>query len=171
MSSSVRSDRRMRIGNGFIWFSGVVLTVSSIVKCLHPEKAVAYMRFLGYEHEKLFLIAAMELALAVLYLRRSSRAVGLLLVSSYLGGAIAAHLADHPLIGDTPIILFNARHHYLGTAPAVILLLCAWLGVWLRHPESLWSFSGEFAAQGAGTPAVLPRAQREPRTLEVNAAR
>jgi hypothetical protein len=141
MSPSIRSERQVHFGHGLIRFSGVILMISSIVKFLHPDKAVAYMRFLGYEHEKLFLIAGVELVLAILYLVRSTRAVGLLLVSSYLGGAIAAHLADHPLIGNAPIVVFNASHHYLGAVPAVILLLCAWAGVWLSHPESLWSVS------------------------------
>jgi hypothetical protein len=33
---------------------------------------------------------------------------GLLLVSSYFGGAIAAHLANHPFIAGGPFLAFNA---------------------------------------------------------------
>ncbi len=117
MLGSPNTQKQARMGNALINFSGLVLVVSSLVKFLHPAKAVAYMRFLGYEHEKLFLIAGTEMLIAFLFLRRSTRAASLLLVSSYFGGAIAAHLADHPLSGTAPIIIFNANHHYLG-APA-----------------------------------------------------
>jgi hypothetical protein len=141
-------------------FSGIVLILSSVVKFLHPAKAVAYMAFLGYVDEKLFLIAGIELAIAILFLYRPTRVVGALLVSGYLGGAIAAHLADHPLVGAAPIILFNAHHQYLGTLPGLVLLICAWAGLWLHHPELFSSLVGRFdarerdrARQPAGSPA------------------
>jgi hypothetical protein len=129
------------LGNALIYFCGIGLAVSSMVKFLHPVRAVAYMRYLGYEHETLFLIAGVELLTAVLLLLRSTRSAGLLLASSYLGGAISAHLANHPFFGGGPFLVFNANHQYLGTLPAMMLLASAWVGVWLRHPESLWSFT------------------------------
>jgi hypothetical protein len=58
------------LGNALIYFCGIGLAVSSMVKFLHPVKAVAYMRYLGYEHETLFLIAGVELLTAVLLLLR-----------------------------------------------------------------------------------------------------
>jgi hypothetical protein len=130
-----------RLGNGLIKFCAFGLAVSSAVKFLHPAKPVAYMQYLGYEHEKLYFIAAIELLTAVLFFVRSTRSVGLLLVSSYFGGAIAAHLANHPFAGGGPFLAFNASHHYLGTLPAMLFLACAWIGVWLGNPESLWSFA------------------------------
>jgi DNA-directed RNA polymerase specialized sigma24 family protein len=39
---------------------------------------------------------------------RSTRWAGLLLVLSYFGGAIAAHLANHPFIAGGPFLAFNA---------------------------------------------------------------
>lgn len=133
------TSKQMRIGNVLIFISGGILAVTSLVKFLHPGKAVDYMRFLGYENEKLFLIAGLELVTAVLFLNRATRWIGLQLVSGYLGGAIAAHLAFHPLTGNAWIIVFNANHKYLGTLPALIVLACAWIGFFLRHPESRWS--------------------------------
>jgi len=135
MTGLTRYKRNVRAGNGLIKASGVILLISSIVKFLHPARAVAYMRFFGYENEKLYFIAAMELVIAVLFLRRSTRVPGLLLASAYLGGAIAAHVAYHPLIGNTPVILFDWNHPYLGSVPPALILLAAWGGVWLRHPE------------------------------------
>jgi hypothetical protein len=151
---------RTRAGNTLIILSGVVLAFSSVVKFLHPAKAVAYMQFLGYENSKLFLIASLELLIALLFLNRSTRSIGLPLVSGYLGGAIAAHLAFHPLTGNVPIVVFNANHSYLGALPAIVVLSCAWLGVFLRHPESRWSLnerSETSLAQRETLPAELNR--------------
>jgi hypothetical protein len=135
MRTSESYQTQLRAGNGLIRFSAAVLFISSLVKFLHPAKAVAYMNFLGYANEKLFLIAAIELLTAFLFVRRSTRPAGLLLVSAYFGGAIAAHLAYHPLTGSTPIILFDANHPYIGSVPPILILSCAWAGAWLRHPE------------------------------------
>ena len=58
-----------------------------------------------------------------------------------LGGAIAAHLAYHPLNGSAAIVVFNADHPYLGALRAILVLTCAWIGVWLRYVESHRSFN------------------------------
>jgi hypothetical protein len=134
MTGTREADRRVRTGEWLIKFAGTVLLISAGVKIVHPVKAVNYMAFLGYVDEKLFLIAAIELTTAVLFLYRPTRLVGAMLVSAYFGGAIAAHLADHPLSGSAPIIVFNYQHHYLGTLPAVIVLGCAWLGLSMSNP-------------------------------------
>ncbi len=122
-----------------IYICGSALIISSGLKLLHPAKVVAYMGFLGYWNGTFFLIAALEILAAVLFLRASTRAGGLLLVSAYFGGAISAHLARHAFVAGGPFLQFNATHPFLGTIPASIFLMSAWLGVWLRHPEARWS--------------------------------
>jgi len=103
----------------------------------------------------MFLIAAAEMLIALLFLRRSTRPVGLLLVSSYLGGAIAAHVASHPLNSSAPIVVFNFHHPYLGALPAAVLLLSAWIGAYLRHAEALWTVeSPTRAARAIGATAI-----------------
>jgi hypothetical protein len=139
MTDSQQSQARIRIGNALIRFAGIVLLFSSLVKLTHPAKPVAYMSFLGYQDGKMFLIAAIEIVIGILFLWRATRAVGLLLVSSYFGGAIAAHLASHPLNSSAPIVVFNFHHPYLGALPAIGVLAGAWIGVYLRHPEALWN--------------------------------
>ena len=141
MTDSQKIQRRIRIGNVLVRFAGIVLLFSSLVKFTHAAKPVAYMSFLGYEDGKLFLIAAIEMVIGILYLRRATRAFGLVLVSSYLGGAIAAHLASHPLNSSVPIVVFNFHHPYLGSLPAIAVLASTWIGVYLRHREALWSVS------------------------------
>jgi hypothetical protein len=122
-----------QIGHRLVAFSGGILLISSFVKFLHPAKAVAYMQFLGYTDEKLYVVAGIELIIAVVFLARPTRVFGTMLASGYLGGAIAAHLAHHPLIGTAPIIVFNYHHQYLGTIPAAVVLACAWAGTWLEQ--------------------------------------
>ena len=139
MTDSRKLQRRIRIGNALIRFGGTVLLFSSIVKFAHWAKPVAYMSFLGYRDEKMFLIAGMEMVIGVLFLRHSTRALGLLLVSSYFGGAIAAHVAAHPLNSSAPIVIFNFHHPYLGALPSIVVLASSWIGVYLRHPEALWN--------------------------------
>jgi hypothetical protein len=139
MIDSQKNQARFWIGTALIRFAGIVLLFSSLVKLAHPAKPVAYMSFLGYQDEKMFLIAAIEMIIGILFLRRATRALGLLLVSSYFGGAIAAHLASHPLNSSAPIVVFNFHHPYLGALPAIGVLASAWIGVYLRHPEALWN--------------------------------
>ncbi|HEV3061404.1 MAG TPA: DoxX family protein [Vicinamibacterales bacterium] len=158
MGDTLDATRQSRIGKRLIIFTGTILAISSGVKFLHPAKAVGYMTFLGYSDEKLFLIAAMELAIAILFLYRTTRVAGVLLVSAYFGGAIAAHLADHPLTSNAPIVVFNFHHHYLGTLPAVIVLVCAWVGIWLHHPQLFQAGRTERGSAGRSEPARSQRA-------------
>ena len=147
MNHSANGRGHGRLGSVLIHFCGFALVASSIVKFLQPPGPVRYMAYLGYEHGTLFLIATMELLIGISFLLPSTRSAGLLLVSSYFGGAIAAHLANHSFSDGGPFVIFNANHHYLGTLPATVLLLSAWIGVWLHHPESLWSFSRKRTAE------------------------
>ena len=133
MDRSPNSERHSRLGDGLIYFCVLGLAIGSIVKFLHPARVVAYMGFLGYQNSTLLLIAGLELMIATLFLLPSTRPAGLLLVSAYFGGAIASHLATHPLVSGGPFLEFNARHPYLGTLPATVFLASAWMGVWLRE--------------------------------------
>jgi hypothetical protein len=139
MTDGQKLQTRIRIGNALIRFAGIVLLFSSLIKFAHPAKPVAYMSFLGYQDGKMFLVAAIEMVIGALFLWRATRALGLLLVSSYFGGAIAAHLASHPLNSSAPIVVFNFHHPYLGALPAVVMLATAWIGVYFRHPEARWN--------------------------------
>ena len=70
------------------------------------------------------IIATLEILSAGLFLMPRTRSIGLLLVSAYLGGAIATHMGH-----DEPVY-----------QPAFVLVLF-WMGAWLRHPEMFWSFN------------------------------
>lgn len=136
--TNLHANNYRKLSNAFINVSTFVLVAGSIVKFLHPAKAAAYMAFLGYQRDKLFVIAAIELITGVLFAVRRTRPLGLLLLSSYLGGAVAAHIAYHPLNGSAPIILFSFNHHYLAALPAAIVIALAWSGVWLSQGAPWW---------------------------------
>jgi hypothetical protein len=156
MTDSLRHQSYARAGNSLIHVSGGVLLISSFVKFLHPAKVVAYMGFLGYSGDTLYLIAAVEMLIALLFLRRSTRWMGLLLVSAYLGGAIAAHIAYHPLTGTAPILLFNFHHHFLGSLPPAVVLAAAWIGFRLRHPEAIRAMDRTVPDASSAVPGLTP---------------
>jgi hypothetical protein len=80
------------------------------------------MAGLGFDGGKLVFIAVLEIISALLFAYQRTRTFGLLMVSAYLGGAIAAHVG----------------HDQTGLQPATVLALI-WLGTWLRNPEMLGS--------------------------------
>jgi DoxX-like family len=129
-----------KAGEFLVRFCVVVMIAGSIVKFAHPARPAAYMSYLGYHDDALYVVAALEALAGIAFVLPVTRRIGLLLVSSYFGGAIAAHLASHPFAGGGPFLAFNANHHYLGTVPALIVLSCAWTGAYLlgdsRSPDA-----------------------------------
>jgi len=113
---------------------GLLLLGSATSKLAHIPQVVAPMRAMGFSGEKLTFIGILELLSALLFLIPAARSAGLLLVSSYLGGAIATHL-----------------QHGQSILPPSIVLTVLWLGAWLRHPVTLWN------ATTNGQPAIGER--------------
>jgi hypothetical protein len=64
------------------------------------------------------LVGVLELASALLLAFTLTRPLGMLMVSAFLGGAIAAHLG-----------------HGLSPLPPAIPLALIWIGAWLRRAE------------------------------------
>jgi len=133
------STSRMRriTGNVLIFLGGLMLVGSGGAKFAHVPKVVTELGAFGFEGNKLILIAALEMASAVLFLVPRTRSLGLLLVSSFMGGAIATHM----------------QHSQPFVQPAMVLCLL-WLGAWLRHPETLWSLTNR-----SGSPSQLAHQQ------------
>jgi hypothetical protein len=108
--------------------------MSSILKFAGVPGVVHQMAAAGYSDGKLTLVAALEISSAVLFLYPRTISFGLLLLSSFLGGAICTHVQ----MGE-----------YAKGLPPSILLVLAWIGTWLRHPQALWSLSAHRAAKSA----------------------
>jgi hypothetical protein len=115
---------RSRTGNFLIYLVGILLAGSASAKVAHVPMVVAQLGAMGFEGGRLMVVALLELASAALLLIPTTRSAGLLMASSFLGGAIATHLG-----------------HGQPMVQPVFVLALLWLGMWLRHPEILWSLS------------------------------
>jgi hypothetical protein len=83
--------------------------------------------------EHVRLIGAGELVTAILLLIPRTSSLGILLTSSFWGGAICAHM----LQGDS-------------YAFVAVLLVLSWLGAYLRNPATLSSFASSPAREREG---------------------
>jgi hypothetical protein len=111
------SDSKVRniVSNILIFLPSIVLLGSSFAKFAHVPGVVAQLAALGFDGPRLMIVAVLELASAALFLIPKTRPFGLLLVSAFLGGAIAAHLGH----GQPPV-------------PPAVLLALIWIGTWLK---------------------------------------
>ncbi|HET7748581.1 MAG TPA: DoxX family protein [Terriglobales bacterium] len=114
---------RKRAGAVLITILGVLLLGSAAAKFAHVAPVVAQLAASGFAGSKLTFVALLEALSALLFLIPATRSAGLLLLSAFLGGAIATHL----------------QHSDSIFVPSAVLVL-AWLGAWLRNPEILWSW-------------------------------
>ena len=108
------------VSNILIFLPSIALLASSITKFAHILAIVAQMTALGFSGPKLMVVAVLEFASAVVFLIPKTRHLGLLLVSSYLGGAIAVQLG-----------------HSLPPEPPAVLLALIWIGTWLGYRTSV----------------------------------
>src|SRR5579863_576477 len=118
-------DNRARVPAGgiVVTVGGILLLVSAATKLAHSYTVAAELSAFGFDGPKLTLIAVLEVLCAVLLLSPVTRSIGLLLVCSYMGGAIATYV----------------QHDRSFLRPAIVLFIL-WFGTWLRHPEVLQSF-------------------------------
>jgi hypothetical protein len=122
-NASIGKARRIA-GLVLIWLGSIVLIGSAGAKFAHVPKVVNELGAMGFDGERLTMIAVTEIASALLFLLPLTRSIGLLLVSAYMGGAIATHV----------------QHGQPFIQPAMILTVI-WAGTWLRHPQVLWSMN------------------------------
>jgi len=128
-------------GSLLIYLPGLAVAMSAILKFAGVPSVVHQMAASGFSDGKLTLVASVELSSAVLFLYPRTRSLGLLLLSSFLGGAICTHV--------------QMGEYAKGIGPAVLLTV-AWIGIWLRHSQSLWSLNrgavetSQLAPEGTG---------------------
>jgi len=120
-NASVGKGRRIA-GLVLICLGSIVLIGSAGAKFAHVPKVVNELGAMGFDGERLTMIAVAEVISALLFLLPITRSIGLLLASAYMGGAIATHV----------------QHGQPFIQPAMILTII-WAGAWLRHPQVLWS--------------------------------
>jgi hypothetical protein len=119
------SRTRAIAGNVLMLVSGLGLVLTSASKFFGVPAVVHQMALEGITGDKLVLVATLELLSTLLFLYPKTRSIGLMVLSAFLGGAIATHVR---------------MGAFAAAVPAVAFLTLAWLGAFLRYPEALWSF-------------------------------
>jgi hypothetical protein len=102
--------------------AGYILTFDTVLKVLQLGPAVQATTDLGYRAAAVLPIGLVELACLGLYLVPQTSVLGGILLTGYLGGAIATHVrAGSPMFSHT---LFP-----------VYVALILWGGLYLREPR------------------------------------
>lgn len=126
------SRKQRTVGAALTTLVGIILLCSASAKFVHVPAIVSNLAAVGITDNKLVFVATLEALSALLFLIARTRSAGLLLVSAFLGGAIATHLQHSESIAQ----------------PSIVLGL-SWLAVWLQYREELmWSFRRRRSATG-----------------------
>jgi len=98
----------------------LILLTSARWKLTSNPWYVAEWGRIGYAESALRGVALLQLACVVLYLIPPTAVLGAVLLTGYLGGAVATHVRAYDF-KDLP--------------PSIILGVLAWVGLWLRDPR------------------------------------
>jgi uncharacterized membrane protein YphA (DoxX/SURF4 family) len=98
---------------------GLMMVMSATMKLLNrPEVAEQMVKKLDYPEDLILILGVVEITCVILYLIPQTSILGAVLLTGYLGGAIATHVRVHD--------------NFLGPAIGGILV---WLAVYLRDPR------------------------------------
>ena len=86
------SARRRKTGNVLIVIAGLLLLGSAAAKLAQVGPVIAQMSAIGFAGARLQIVAILEVTSALLFLVPATRAGGLLMLSAFMGGAIATHM-------------------------------------------------------------------------------
>jgi hypothetical protein len=97
----------------------LVLVMSASMKLAHQPMVVdTFVQKLGYPEGSLATIGILELACALIYVVPRTTVLGAVLLTAYLGGAVATHVrVGEPFFGP------------------VVLGVLVWVGLYLRDPR------------------------------------
>jgi len=119
MSTAPPQQQRLKLWAGRILSAIPVLLMvaSAVIKLMHPPQVVEiFVGKFGYPQDVLSVIGVLELGCAVLYAIPRTAVLGAVLMTGYLGGAVATHVRVNDVF-----------------APPLILGVLAWLGLYLRE--------------------------------------
>src|SRR5688572_16234371 len=105
-------------GRGVSWLPALLLLVDGVAKLVKPGPVVEGTVKLGYSESVIIPLGVVLIACTVLYLIPRTAVLGAILLTGYLGGAVATHVraAD----GVFPVVF------------AVTFGVLLWLGIYLR---------------------------------------
>jgi hypothetical protein len=118
-------ETRPPVSKAALWTGRVIstlpvlmLTMSGVMKLMGPPEVVDGFRNYGFDASILVPLGVVELACTLLYVIPRTAVLGAILVTGYLGGAIATHVRA----GEPP-----AQY-----VVPVVLGVLVWLGLYLR---------------------------------------
>jgi hypothetical protein len=118
-NTATESKKMLWIG----WILGAIpalmLLLSATGKFIKPEGIEKSLEPIGWRIEQLTGLGILEASVAIIYLIPQTSILGAILITGYMGGAIATHVR----IGDYFIL------------PHILIGVLVWLGVWLRNPR------------------------------------
>ena len=125
MNTGIQSAEAVHPPKKWVLWSGRILSalpilmmlMSATLKFMRPPQAVdSFVHQFGYPENELLILGVVELACAALYAIPRTAFLGAILVTGYLGGAIATHAR----IGDPAFV------------SPLVLGIFAWAGLYLR---------------------------------------
>ena len=122
-TAAVSATRKQRLtGAVLTTLVALFLTFDTVIKVLTLAPAIEGTTALGYPADRVFPIGVIELVCLALYLIPRTSVLGAVLLTGYLGGAIATHVRiGSPLLSHTLFPIYVA---------ALI-----WGGLYLREPR------------------------------------
>jgi hypothetical protein len=96
----------------------LTLLMSAYFKFMPPPEATEGIKHIGWREEQMFALGITELTCALLYAIPQTSVLGAILLTGYMGGAIATHAR----VGD--YFIFQ-----------IVLGILVWLGLYLREPR------------------------------------
>jgi hypothetical protein len=120
MSIEASGKKRRITGYALTAFVALFLTFDTVLKVLQLAPAMQGTTELGYPADSVLVIGVIELVCLVLYLVPRTSVLGALVLTGYLGGAIATHIRiGSPLLTHTLFPIYVA--------------LMVWGGLYLRE--------------------------------------
>jgi|SRR5882724_10483133 len=111
---------------GMLWTGRVIsaipalmLLMSAIMKLMRVPAATEGFKQLGWPEHYAITLGIIELACTIIYLIPATSILGAILLTGYLGGAVATHLR----VGEAKLI------------GGVLLGILVWLGLFFREPR------------------------------------
>ncbi len=126
MSTNVEPEGHTRAASRTGWILSGIVIAFLIVDCVGTLVGIVPIKRatleIGYPLELLWVIAALQLACLVLYVIPATCVLGAIVLTGFLGGAIASHLRVAAALTPEMIV-------------SLVLGMLAWVGLWFRDPR------------------------------------
>lgn len=116
-----KNNRSTKIGWAISILISLMLMLDGVMKIIQPIEVIEATTQLGYSENSILRIGVILIISTILYLFPKTSFLGAILLTGFLGGAVATHFRI-----DNPLYSHQLFPVYLG--------IFVWLGVALRYP-------------------------------------